>query len=231
MADGPSSGAPRRDQGAEKGTRLQVSVLEECLREKGIDEAWNLLEHMQQSNTETDKFSVSRMLMRTVSDARGPRNSDRVYRGIALVERFIERQPGDVDEVLFNALLDTCCRLRDVERLETCVKKMRELNIKPSAVTLGILVKTYGHAGDLSKVLAAWEEMSTQRHQANAVTYGCMLDACVKCGDLGKALEVFQEMKREGRHRNTILYTTLIKGHGMEKNFHGAIALFHEMKD
>jgi len=200
------------------------------LRDKGIDEAWNLLEQMQQANTDTDKFSVSRMLMKTVSDARGPHNSERIYRGIALVERFIEKQPGDVDEVLFNALLDTCCRLRDVNRLETCMNKMRELKIKPSAVTLGILVKTYGHAGDLPKVLSAWAEMSAQRHQANAVTYGCMLDACVKCGDLNKALEVFAEMKQEGKHRNTILYTTLIKGHGMDKNFEGAHALFHEMK-
>lgn len=230
MAEGASSGAARRDRDADKPSRLQASALEECLREKGIDEAWNLLEQMQQANTDTDKFSVSRMLMRTVSDARGPQNSERVYRGIALVERFIEKQPGDVDEVLFNALLDTCCRLRDVERLEACMKKMRELKIKPSAVTLGILVKSYGHAGDLPKVLAAWAEMSAQRHQANAVTYGCMLDACVKCGDLAKALEVFDEMKRDGKHRNTILYTTLIKGHGLEKNFEGAISLFHEMK-
>merc|ERR1719265_2203538 len=170
------------------------------------------------------------MLMKTVSDARGLYDSDRIYRGIALVERFIEKQPGDVDEVLFNALLDTCCRLRDVNRLETCMNKMRELKIKPSAVTLGILVKSYGHAGDLPKVLAAWAEMSAQRHQANAVTYGCMMDACVKCGNLAKAVDVFNEMKSEKKHRNTILYTTLIKGYGAEKDLQSALALFEEMR-
>ena len=46
--------------------------------------------------------------------------------------------------------------MRDPRRL---LKRMRELNIRPSAVTLGILVKTYGQAGDLAKVLAVWNEM------------------------------------------------------------------------
>ena len=108
----------------------------------------------------------------------------------------------DVDEVLFNALLDTCCRLKDclkrrccghfegilmyfdgfrlishhfpplphvlegpwpylkdLKRLESCMNWMRRLQVKPSPITLGILVKTYGQAGDLEKVLAAWDEM------------------------------------------------------------------------
>ena len=77
------------------------------------------------------------MLMKTVGDGQAHLDPTRAYRGIALVERFIEMQPEagrraerllagkcvhqptksplgeDVDEVLFNALLDTCCRLKD----------------------------------------------------------------------------------------------------------------------
>merc|ERR1719183_593228 len=167
--------------------------------------------------------------MKTVGDGGTRWHPARVYRSIGIVEKFIELQPEDVDEVLFNALLDTCCRLKDLNRLEATVNRMRELKVNPSPVTLGILVKTYGQAGDLQKVLQVWSEMEKQRGQANAVTYGCMIDACVKCGHLGKAVEIFKGMRAVGKHRNTILYTTLIKGYGLEKDLPSALALFHEM--
>merc|ERR1719380_458715 len=122
-----------------------------------------------------------------------------------LVEKFIDLQPEDVDEVLFNALLDTCCRLKDLTRLSNTVRRMRELNVTPSPVTLGILVKTYGQAGDMPKVLQVWSEMEQQRYQANAVTYGCMIDACVKCGHLETAVDIFKGMRQAGKHKNTIL--------------------------
>jgi len=138
-------------------------------------------------------------------------------------------QPKDVDEVLLNALLDTCCRLKDLNRLEATVQRMRDLKITPSPVTLGILVKTYGQAGDIQKVLAVWDEMVQQRGQANAVTYGCMIDACVKCSRLDKAVEIFAGMRESGKHRNTILYTTLIKGYGLDNDLKSALELFQEM--
>jgi len=216
--------------GPERAGRGQASALEEVMRRRGVDEAWTTLEEMQTQGITTDKYTVSRMLMKTVGDGRSAKpNSQRIYRGISLVEKFIESQPKDVDEVLFNALLDTCCRLKDLTRLEFTVKRMKELQIQPSPVTLGILVKTYGQAGDLQKVLQVWSDMEQQRGQANAVTYGCMIDACVKCGNLAKAVEIFTGMRESGKHKNTILYTTLIKGYGLDKDLPNALQLFREM--
>lgn len=206
-----------------------MTALEELMRKRGIDEAWTALEEMQEQGTSTDKYTVSRMLMKTVGDGRARMNPTRIYRGIAIVEKFIELQPKDVDEVLLNALLDTCCRLKDLTRLESIMQRMRDLKITASPVTLGILVKTYGQAGDIQKVLQVWSDMENQRGQANAVTYGCMIDACVKCNHLSKAVEIFTGMRECGKHRNTILYTTLIKGHGLEKDLASAMALFREM--
>lgn len=199
------------------------------MRRKGPDEAWNALESMQQQGVPTDKFTVSRMLMKTVGDGRGRPLPTKVYRGIALVERFMQLQPEEADEVLFNALLDTCCRMKDLGRLEATMQRMNELRVHPSHVTLGILVKGYGQAGDITRVLQVWDSMAEQRQQANAVTSGCMIDACVKCGSLDKAMEIFEMMKAKKRHRNTILYTTLIKGYGLEKDLGSAMTLFREM--
>lgn len=215
----------------QNGRNPTVSALEELMRRQGVDDAWATLEDMQNQGLATDRFTVSRMLMKTVCDGRNRPNPSKVYRGIALVERFIQIQPEEADEVLFNALLDTCCRIKDLARLEQTVHRMKELQIYPSHVTLGILVKAYGQAGDISRVLKVWEEMEDQRRQANAVTYGCMIDACVKCGHMDKAMEIFHDMKRRRKHRNTILYTTLIKGYGLEKDLRNALMLFREMKE
>lgn len=217
--------------GGRQGERRErnATALEELMRKRGVDEAWNSLEEMQQQGVNTDKYTISRMLMKTVGDGRTRMNPARVYRGIGLVEKFIDMQPKDVDEVLLNALLDTCCRLKDLNRLESTVQRMRDLKITPSPVTLGILVKTYGQAGDIQKVLKVWDEMEKQRGQANAVTYGCMIDACVKCNRLDKAVEIFQGMRETGKHRNTILYTTLIKGYGLHNDVNAALELFREM--
>jgi len=96
-------------------------------------------------------------------------------------------------------------------------------------VTYGTIVKAYGKAGNIEKVLKAWSEMGRLGLEANAVTYGCMLDACVKCGHLDKALEVFALMKQQGLHRNTILYATLIKGFAKSKDPSAARDLHREM--
>merc|ERR1719181_383209 len=173
-----------------------------------LEEAWDVLEEMQNRHLRADKYTVS-ILTKGISE-RGDKR--RVPRGVQLVEQFLQQQPEDVDEVLVNSLLDVFCRMGDMPRLEATLQKMREHGISGSAVTYGTIVKAYGKAGNIDKVLQAWSEMSRLGLEANAVTYGCMLDACVKCGHLEKALQVFDLMKSRGLHRNTIVYATMIKG-------------------
>lgn len=235
--------APRRQTGSEvptthataedafPGRGGPASPLEELMRRRGVDEAWNALEEMQRAGLPTNRFTVSRMLMRTLADARKFWDPTKIQRSVSLVERFMQLQPEEADEILFNALLDTHCRMKDAAGLEATLRRMHELNIEPSHVTLGILVKAYGQACDIKSVLRLWDEMVAQRQQANAVTYGCMINACVRCGQTEKAVEIFNEMKQLRKHCNTILYTTLIKGYGNEKDLKSALALFREMRE
>jgi len=189
------------------------------------DEAWDVLEEMQQRGLCADKYTVS-ILTKGIS-ARGEKR--RPARGVTLVEHFLKTQPDDVDEVLVNSLLDVFCGMGDLPRLEATLHKMREYGIRGSAVTYGTIVKAYGRAGNIEKVLQAWAEMRREGLEANAVTYGCMLDACVKCGHLDKALQVFNIMREQGLHKNTILYATLIKGFAKSKDPAAARGLHREM--
>lgn len=201
------------------------------MRRRGVEEAWTALEEMQRTGVPTNRFTVSRMLMKTLADARKFWDPTKIQRSVSLVERFMQLQPEEADEILFNALLDTHCRMKDSAGLEATLRRMHELKIEPSHVTLGILVKAYGQACDIKSVLRVWTEMVEQRRQANAVTYGCMINACVRCGQTEKAVEIFNEMKVLKKHCNTILYTTLIKGYGNEKDLNSALSLFREMRE
>lgn len=232
--DRPSPSYANRKTARGNSVRTPTSTLEHCLRTQGVEKAWQLLEVLLQADgashlengtglVAADRYTMSQMLAKT--DTRDMR------RAINLTNTFMESWSSDVDEGLFNALLEACCQMRDVQQLEATMNRMRTLKVQPSAVTLGILVKTYGRTGQLEKVMDVWNEMVTQRHQANAVTYGCMLDSCVKCGDLKQAFQVFEDVKKDGKHKNTVLYTTLIKGCSKHKDLQSALALFREMRE
>ncbi|CAJ1354435.1 unnamed protein product [Effrenium voratum] len=221
----------RRGQGREKDRSGQVSQLEDLMRRRGVDQAWDALDEMMRAGLPSDRFTVSRMLMRTLADGRKNWDAAKINRSVALVEQFVQQQPQEADEVLFNAMLDTHSRTKDIARLEATYQRMQDLGVEPSHVTLGILVKAYGQVCDIKKVLQLWNEMKEQRTQANAVTYGCMINACVKCSQTEKALQIFRDMQKHHKQSNTILYTTLIKGCGNEKDLNSAVMLFREMKD
>lgn len=201
------------------------------MRRRGVEQAWDALEEMMRAGLRSDRFTVSRMLMRTLADGRRHWDVAKINRSVTLVEQFVSLQPTEADEVLFNAILDTHSRTKDVPKLEATFRHMKELGVEPSHVTLGILVKAYGQVCDFKQVLSLWDEMGEQRDQANAVTYGCMINACVKCSQTTKALEIFRDMQRRHKQCNTILYTTLIKGYGNEKDCDTAMLLFREMKE
>ncbi|CAE8649759.1 unnamed protein product, partial [Polarella glacialis] len=201
----------------------------ELMKRRGVDQAWEALAEMMRAGLPSDRFTVSRMLMRTLADGRRQWDSAKINHAVALVEQFVTLQPAESDEVLFNAILDTHSRTKDIPRLDAAFQRMRDLGVVPSHVTLGILVKAYGQVCDIKKVLNLWDSMGEQRDQANAVTYGCMINACVKCSHTDKALEIFRDMQVRKKHCNTILYTTLIKGYGNEKDIVTAVELFREM--
>ena len=104
----------------------------------------------------------------------------------------MNQQKKDADEILFNPLLDTCSRIRDIPPLERTLAKMKEWNVLPSVVTYGTVVKAYGKANNVEEALEVWKEMEARDLGMNAVTYRCLLDALGKWGYTDKALYIFE---------------------------------------
>lgn len=208
------------------GDAIFNGVVDAALRARAYGEAWDVLELLLSHCRRADKYFVS-ILTKSLESS-----SDRrwVRRGIGLVDRFIEQQREDVDEIVFNSLLNVLGHVGDMQKLRQTLSKMAEYGVPPSAVTYGTVVKAYGRARDIDAVLQVWHEMRGRCLGVNPVTCGCVLDACVKCGHLDKAMAIFQEMKLQGLHKNTVLYATLIKGLAKVRDLMGAVHLYQEMR-
>lgn len=203
------------------------ALLDTAARTGRFEKGWHLLGQMMKQNMTADKYSVS-LLLKNVSDKM---DKVKLKRGIELVEKYIDMQREDADDILFNSLLDCCCRVKDIARLEKTLQKMKSFNVKPSPATFGTLLKAYGAKNDVTSVVRVWNDMKAADVGMNTVTYGCMLDACVKCGNYDQAEEVFAEMKQVGMHRNTILYTTMIKLYSKQKKLRKALKICEEMHE
>lgn len=208
------------------GDHIFNSVLDAAVRARSYGEAWDTLELLLHHERKADKYFVSILTknLESLTDKR------LVRRGIGLVDRFIDQQRSDVDEIVFNSLLNVLGHMGDMQKLQSTLDKMTEYGVSPSAVTFGTVVKAYGRARDIDAVLRVWSQMRSRCLGVNPVTCGCVLDACVKCGSLDKALAIFQEMREQGMHKNTVLYATLFKGLAKVRDLQTAMNLYQEMR-
>ena len=216
-----------------RGAVLLVALLMTCLcsfesqvRTRSYGEAWDVLELLLKCGRKADKYFVS-ILTKSLEASNDKRW---VRRGISLVDKFIEQQREDVDEIVFNSLLNVLGQTGDMQKLQQTLNKMSDYGVAPSAVTFGTVVKAYGRARDTESVIKVWNQMRSRCLGINPVTCGCVLDACVKCNSLDKAMAIFQEMRMQGMHKNTVLYATLIKGLAKVRDLQGAMNLYHEMR-
>jgi pentatricopeptide repeat protein len=217
--------------GSPPGDAAFNEAVDSAVRARAYGEAWDILDLLLASQRRADKYFVSILTksLESLGDSVGDRRT--VKRGITLVERFIAQQQNDVDEIVFNSLLNVLGNNGDMAKVQQTLGKMGEYNVLPSAVTYGTVVKAYGRAKDINSVLRVWAEMRQRcLGGVNPVTCGCVLDACVKCGHLDRAMQIFQEMRCAGLHKNTVLYATLIKGLAKTRDLVSAVTLYQEMR-
>ena len=124
----------------------------------------------------------------------------------------MEQEKIKPDEVLFNSLLDGCCKSNEIDLALTVYDSMKTQNIRPSNVTFSILVKIYGKSKQLSKALGVLEEMHKLHIKPGIVVYTCIFSTCIKAKQISIAFEKFEEMKTQGIQGDGVTYQTLLKG-------------------
>jgi pentatricopeptide repeat protein len=118
------------------------------------------------------------------------------------------------DAVIFNTLLDGCCRHARFDFADKLIENMGKYSIVPSNFTLTILVKMWGRRKQLDKAFDVIAELpKTFNFQANCQVYSCLISACLSNGQVAKAFEVFTMMQQSTNKRpDNRTYSSFVAG-------------------
>lgn len=142
--------------------------------------------------------------------------------------KIMEKEKIKPDEVLFNSLLDGCCKSNEIDLALTVYKAMREQHIKPSNVTFSILVKIYGKSKQLTKALNVLKEMKELKIKPGIVVYTCIIQTCIKAKQINIAFEKFEEMNEYGIQGDSVTYQTLLKGCTQFKKYSEGVEILED---
>jgi len=135
------------------------------------------------------------------------------------------------DEILFNTVLETCTRHRQLHRLEGLLAAFSSSKLRPSVHTFGSLIKACSTLRCIVKCREFWRIMVEEyAMQPNAIVLGCMLDALVCNGQVEGAVTLLNEWKPKIAP-NTIMYSTILKGFANSKQSTRALDIWKEISE
>lgn len=190
--------------------------------------AFEIFEEMQFTyKIQPDMFTYS-SIIKGIKSPESYLAEDNLQKVFNILQQIKENNLAKGDEILFNCVIDACFKFGDYQKAVQIYQDMLENDIKPSAVTYGIMIKGYGQFKSLENAMKIYERMKAENIKLNEITLGCLIDACIKCNHLNKALEIIEQQK--AIPMNTIIYTTILKGFTKERNLSKALETFNIMK-
>jgi leucine-rich PPR motif-containing protein len=202
------------------------TIIDACVEGNDFDTAWGYYKEMETNGVQPDLYTYATLIKGlksiTVND------ESNLNKVVEILEMIKEGKCGDlqVDEVLYNSVLDTCIKFNKIELAESLYMDMKERAIKPSIITYSILIKGYGIIYNFEKANALFNEMKEAQIKPNDIIYGCLLNCAARCSKLDKMNEIYCNLKADGIEPNTIIYTTMIKGYNKLKIWDKAFELF-----
>jgi len=196
-------------------------------RMKGGDRegAWKILDEMKAQRLAPNSVTCAIMLKGTKA----------VSHDVLRVLEIVLSMSTPIDEVLFPLLVEACVSLDRLDLLTsmhvTFTKQGGSYSI--SMAVYGVMIKAYGKARDLGKVVMLWNEMRAQQSKLTSVTVGCAVEAFVANRHPDKAWTLIQELWSSQEQRgvlNAVIYSTIIKGYVSAKQPETVMRLYDEMR-
>eukprot|EP00929_Paragymnodinium_shiwhaense_P100643 TRINITY_DN6312_c0_g1_i1.p1 TRINITY_DN6312_c0_g1~~TRINITY_DN6312_c0_g1_i1.p1 ORF type:complete len:905 (+),score=307.22 TRINITY_DN6312_c0_g1_i1:145-2859(+) len=193
-----------------------------------MHKAWQTLRLMDKNQVAVDKYTISIMM-------KSLRNSQDCARDLRYIMDLLENSGLDLcdDEVMLAAVLETCVKQREMDRVQGILKRFEASTLlsRAGVHTHAVAIKAYGMLRNIDKCRELWRNMVANRClEPNGICIGCMLDALVCNGCVKEAMEFFKGLQRKGVKANAVMYSTLIKGLLNCCDEEGAMALFEEMR-
>jgi len=187
---------------------------------------WKIVDEMKAFGVKPDQVSCSILLKNRCISSK-----------VANLEKVIvmlESLDTEIDEVLFNSVVDVCVRLERADLLMPVLKQQRaskHLQVK-SPHTYGSIIRAYGYVQDMQGAWDTWHDMRRQHIAPISVTLGCMVEALVTNGDIEGGYELIHEMLLDAKTAplvNAVMYGSIIKGFSHMKCFARMWEVYDEM--
>jgi pentatricopeptide repeat protein len=191
-----------------------------------VSNVWSIVDEMKIFGVKPDQVTCSILLKSRFVNSK----ASNIERVIAI----LDDMDGEMDEVLFNSVVDACVRVGRADLLMPFLKKQR--SEKRAAVkgahTYGSIIRAYGYVQDIRGAWDTWNEMRRMHIKPISVTLGCMVEALVTNGDVDGAYELIQEMKKDEETAslvNAVMYGSIVKGLSHKKCFGRMWEVYDEM--
>ena len=203
------------------------SLMDLAVKIQDMSKALYFVEQMQADEISPDGYTYSILL-----NGLKLNNSSKalVEASLSNILRVIETNEIKVDEVFFNSILDVCSKYEFYDKLKFFYGLMKQKKVAESAVTYGILIKSFGKIGDFDSAYAVFDKMIKSNMPLNEITYGCILDACSKTGNMNDAVKIYDSLKNSKMNLNSIVFTTIMKGFLKTDQYDEALAFFESIK-
>lgn len=96
--------------------------------------------------------------------------------------------------VTYNALLDACSRVGDVDVMATLFRDMCDQGLVPDVVTYSTVIKGYAVQGDLQHAIALFTLMRKRGIKPDQILFNSILDGCARKGLRSLAEQVMRDM-------------------------------------
>ena len=111
-----------------------------------------------------------------------------------LLEELRIKRKKELDEVLYNTLMDGLVKLKEANLALKVYGKMKEDGVKAGVVSYSILMKANSLKGETEEIFKLFEEMKTLGHKPGLIVYTCVIQNCVKTKKIEEMLKIYEEM-------------------------------------
>ncbi|EFJ34310.1 hypothetical protein SELMODRAFT_82002 [Selaginella moellendorffii] len=167
--------------------------------------------------------------------------------GMIQLHRKMERMKPDTGA--FNAALNACANIGNLERAEQLWELMPAFGVKANTLTFNVMIKLYARVEKLDKLEQILHTMADADVDPDATTFNSLVAAFVGLGELSLAESIVQSLRGEGEHQTRVpallpklrehsakfqpdvrTYTTLMKGYVQHNRVSDAMQLLVAMQ-
>jgi len=131
--------------------------------------------------------------------------------------------------VIFNTLIDACCRVGDMDSAARLFRDMMEADCLPDLITYSTLIKGYCGRGELEEAMELFALMRNKGITPDAIVFNSLLDGCAKQQRINLCEKVFEDMIAAGIAPSNYSASILIKLYGRCHNVDAAFQVLEEL--